>query len=310
MNDMRSVYVPSAVSSFFTFEGVGADGSYSQPLEKVGARGGGFKLVKGTHTTVEKISFPSDEIFFDGRPIANSTTQVVLDIVRRRTGSKQRFRVSHRVEVPIGAGFGSSASASLGASTAALVELGQKSTLRLAADIAHEAELVCHTGLGTVGAIYSSSGVGGLIVQGGGPGICRVEGFMEDFERYSLIAVTFASRQKRSLLTSPEVVAKVNRAGVETLEKVAADPSSIRMLRESRKFALDTGLGSKDADKACTLLEEAGAIAAAHNMIGQAVHCLAWRDDARHITHRVAEAYPSARLTVSKLTESSVHLMD
>ena len=69
---MRSVYVPSAVSCFFTFEGVNPDGSFSRPLDEVGARGGGFKLVKGTHTTAEKISSPADAVFFDGRPIANS----------------------------------------------------------------------------------------------------------------------------------------------------------------------------------------------------------------------------------------------
>jgi pantoate kinase len=291
-------------------EGTNPDGSYLQPLERVGARGGGFKLVKGSHTAVTKIEEPTDRVFFDGRPIANSTTQAVLDIARRRTGSKQRFMVSHRVEVPIGAGFGSSASTALGAATAVLLELGERSTMRLAADVAHEAELLCHTGLGTVGSLYSSSGVGGLMVRGGGPSTCRIEAFMEDFERYSLIALTFASREKRPALTSPEMIVKVNEAGEKVMEGVLADPTSARMLKESRKFALETGLASKDTDKACTLLEEAGAIAAAHNMIGEAVHCLAWRDDARHITARAIEAYPSARLTVSKLTESSVHVVD
>ena len=307
---MRSVYVPSAVSCFFTFEGVNADGSFSRPVEDVGARGGGFKLVKGTHTTAEKIASHADEVFFDGRPIANSTTQTVLDLVRKRTGSAQKFRIEHRVEVPIGAGFGTSASASLGASTAALLELGYRSTMKLAADIAHEADIVCHTGLGTVASICTSSGVGGLIVKAGGPGVCRIEAFMEDFEKCSLIALTFASRQKRLVLTSPELIAKVNEAGDRVIKNVLADPSSSLMLKESRKFALETGLGSKDADKACSLLEEAGAIAAAHNMIGEAVHCIAWRDDTRHITARVTEAYPSARLTVSKLSEASVRVID
>jgi pantoate kinase len=310
MNGMRSVYVPSAVSCFFTFEGFDPDGSLSRPLEEVGARGGGFKLVKGTHTTAERLASPADEVFFDGRPVANSTTQTVLDLVRKRTGSSQRFRIEHRVEVPIGAGFGTSASASLGASTAALLEIGYKSTSKLAADIAHEADIVCHTGLGTVGAICTSSGVGGLIVKGGGPGACRIEAFMEDFEKCSLIALTFASRQKRLLLTSPELMSKVNAAGEKVMKAVLADPSASFMLKESRKFALETGLGSKDADKACSLLEEAGAIAAAHNMIGEAVHAIAWRDDTRHITARATEAYPSARLTVSKLSEASVRVND
>ncbi len=307
---MRYVYVPSAVSCFFTMVGVNPDGSYFEPYERVGAQGGGFKLVKGSHTSVTRLDGLEDQVFFDGRPVANSTSQTVLNIIRRRIGSKQKFIVNHRVEVPIGAGFGSSASTALGTATAVLVELGAKSTLRLAADVAHEAELVCHTGLGTVGSLYSSSGVGGLIVQGGGPSTCRIEAFMEDFEKYSLIGLTFSSREKRPLLTSPEMIGKVNDAGRKVMENVLANPTSANMLRESRRFALETGMASKDADKACSLLEEAGAIAAAHNMIGEAVHCLAWRDDARHITARAVEAYPSARLTVSKLTESSVHVVD
>jgi pantoate kinase len=306
---MRSVYVPSAVSCFFTFEGVGDDGSFVRPLQEVGARGGGFKLVKGTHTTAQPIDSPGDQVFFDGRPIANSTTQAVLDLTRKRTGLKTHFRVDHRVEVPIGAGFGTSASASIGAAAAVLLESGVKTTLRTAAEIAHEAELISHTGLGTVGSIYASSGVGGVVVRGGGPELCQVEGFMEDFERFSLIALTFGSRQKREILTSPEVIKRVNAAGKVVLERVLASPSSALLLKESRWFALETKLASQDADKACSLLEEAGAVAAAHNMIGEAVHCLAWRDDTRHIMQRASEAYPSARITVSKLSEAAVRVI-
>lgn len=307
---MLTVYVPSAVSSFFTFEGVAEDGSFSRPMEEVGARGGGFKLVKGTHTSVEAVRAPVDEVFFDGRMVANSTTHMVLKLVRQRTGAEERFRVEHRVEVPIGAGFGTSASASMGAAVAALKALNYRATLRLAAEIAHEADIVCHTGLGTVAAIYSSSGVGGLIVQAGGPGICRVEAFMEDFEKYSLIAATFRSREKRPLLTSPDLIRKVNEVGSKTMETIMEEPTSVKMLKESRRFALQTGLGSRELDKVCDLMEEAGAIAATHNMIGEAVHCLAWREDARHVTGRISESYPDARLTVSKLTDVSTRIIE
>lgn len=307
---MRTVYVPSAVSSFFTFEGVGEDGSFIQPLQRVGAKGGGFKLVKGTHTSAELIESPEDEVLFDGRPIANSTTHAVLNIVRRRTGSKGHFRVTHWVEVPIGAGFGTSASASIGAAVAVLREIDFKGTFRLAGEIAHEADLVSHTGLGTVGAIYASAGTGGLIVEPGGPGVCRVEAFMEDFEKLSLIAVTFKSREKRPLLTSSDIIKRVNEVGTRTLERVMSNPSSVVMLRESRKFAVDAGLATPELDKVCSLMEEAGALASAHNMIGEAAHCIAWRDDARHVTKRLIESYPAARLTVSKMTESSFKVQE
>jgi len=65
------VLVPTAVSSFFTIEGLNERGEPVVPIQLAGARGGGFKLSSLTSTSVKKSD--KDKVYFNGKHIENTT---------------------------------------------------------------------------------------------------------------------------------------------------------------------------------------------------------------------------------------------
>lgn len=269
---MLKVLVPTAVSSFFTIEGLNERGEPVVPIQLAGARGGGFKLSSLTSTSVKKSD--KDKVYFNGKHIENTTTDKVIELIRENLHINQHFEVYHEVPLPWGSGFGTSASTSLGAAIAILATINNKCTLKLPSQIAHEAEILCHTGLGTVGSLYGSAGAGGIITRAGGPGVCELEPFLEDYSSVKLVATTIRPREKRPILTSKEHIASVNRIGYSTLERVLKNPTAKNMLNESRRFAQLTGILTDEVKAICDIMLKNGAAAATQNMIGDAAHCI------------------------------------
>jgi pantoate kinase len=302
------VFVPTAVSSFFTVEGLNERGEPELPLQLVGARGGGFKLALGTTTVVRRAS-GQEVVSFNRKVIDGTTTHKVLEIVRDRLRVRQKFHVTHEVPLPWGCGFGTSASTAFGAAVGAILASGRASTLKLPAQIAHEAEIICHTGLGTVGSLYGSSGCGGLITRAGGPGICELEPFTEYYDDFRIVATSLRPRAKKEILTSKRHMQKINRAGLKTLERILERPSSKRMLKQSRTFAEETGLADEEVLRICDLMERKGAIAATQNMVGEAAHCIVKSEHAEELARLLRSRYPSAVTVVSGLYQGGALIL-
>ncbi|MDG6940304.1 MAG: hypothetical protein JRN39_07885 [Nitrososphaerota archaeon] len=303
---MARVFAPTAVSCFFTVEGLDENGRAVRPLQLVGAKGGGFKLALGTVSEVRLAR--RDSVYFNGRRREGSTTHTLAGLVRERLGVGDGFEVRHRVPVPVGCGFGTSASASLGAAVGMLLALGRRSTLKLPAQLAHEAEILARTGLGTVGSLYASSGSGGLITRAGGPGVCELQPFLERHSRFEVVAVTLGPRPKGPILTSKEYIRAVNREGNLTLQRVMESPSSEAMVRESRRFAQRTGLLTGRVAEICAEMEKRGALAATQNMIGDAAHGIVESGEGEEVAARMRKAHPSASVVVTPLCEGGVRI--
>ncbi|MEM0117903.1 MAG: hypothetical protein QXV32_05610 [Conexivisphaerales archaeon] len=305
---MLQVLVPTAVSSFFTIEGLNEKGEPVVPLQLAGARGGGFKLSSMTSTEAEMIEDDSDRVYFDGKMLQNTTTHRVIQLIRENFSIKGHFEVHHTVPIPWGSGFGTSASTALGAAIAVLATSKVKCTLKQPSQIAHEAEIISHTGLGTVGSLYSSAGAGGVITRAGGPGICELEPFLEDYSSMKLVAVTIRPRPKRPILTSREHILAINRIGYSTLERVLKRPTAKDMLNESRRFAQLTGIMTEEVDTICGLMVKGGAIAATQNMIGDAAHCIVKDSHADELAKMLRKEYPSSTITVSEFYEGGIRI--
>ena len=82
--------------------------------------------------------------------------------------------VNHKIEVPIGTGFGTSAGGALTAGLALKEALDLPLTHNQIGKIAHIAEIECQTGLGTVSSLTSTGGCV-LVVEPGAPGICQID---------------------------------------------------------------------------------------------------------------------------------------
>ena len=271
----RTIYVPSGVSSFFEICDRNRDGTRITNALKVGARGGGFIIKKGSKTRIQtNSSIAEDIVTING--IRTSDARTTLKVVRlmRKAFGFGFVRIAHYVEPPIGSGFGTSGAGALGSSIAIsdLFDLGL--TLSEAADFAHAAEIESLTGLGTVISLASGSAAIGLVTEPGSYSVGRVDGILSDHSDYTLICAYFGPIEKSTILQNEASRKLVNKFGKCTLESILADPTPESLLRHSRVFAEKTGIASSYllalADKAVKI----GAVGASQNMIGNAVHCL------------------------------------
>ncbi|MBS1262846.1 MAG: Pantoate kinase [Methanonatronarchaeales archaeon] len=111
----------------------------------VGSEGAGVCIDRGVTTTV------TDEV--DGEPVHGIVTRVLAGLCAKN------LHATHDIDVPVGAGFGTSGALALSTAlaAAALKNLGYVAAVKAA----HEAELACSTGLGDVAA----QAVGGAVIR-------------------------------------------------------------------------------------------------------------------------------------------------
>ncbi len=140
-----------------------------------GSLGGGFSIGKGMTTTVKvyKDNTKNYSILLNGVNSVDSTvSKFVIEHYLSMVHEPIFISVEHESEIPIGYGLGSSGSAALSLSYALNHALKTNLTNIQAAQIAHTADVVCKTGLGTV--ISEFTGGFEIRTSFGGPGIGKV----------------------------------------------------------------------------------------------------------------------------------------
>ena len=109
---VAKAFAPAGISSFFEICDTSADGNPIADSERVGARGGGFVVQKGVTTTVSVTGAETSSVrvFINGRLAPEAeTTASVAQVLLGRVSQTNEVIIKHAVDVPIGAGFGSSA---------------------------------------------------------------------------------------------------------------------------------------------------------------------------------------------------------
>ena len=309
MKKTVEAFSPGGISSFFQVCDTGTDGKPLDNLERVGARGGGFVINKGVHTRVEVEEARTGhiDVFINGKLASDAeTSRTVAESVLAKTPKKHKVTVKHRIEIPIGAGFGSSAGGALSTALALSDALGLKLTYNQLGRIAHVAEIKCRTGLGTVGPIMLGGCI--LTVEPGGPGFGVVDRIPLT-SRYSVVTGTFGPTATKQILSSPEKKSEVNRWGKKTLDKILDEPSLENFLSCCYEFAEKTGFITERIRELCQLAKRAGAIGAAQNMVGEAVHAVAFEENAESITEAFKKVLPKEKILKSKIDFQGARLM-
>jgi len=304
-------FAPAAISSFFEIH----DTEGNKPiidLEKVGARGGGFGIQKGVLTKVtireaEKIS--SINVFINSKPALEAkTSRKVIEILLREKNAKYDVTVEHQIEVPIGTGFGTSAGGALTAGLALKEALDLPLTYNQIGKIAHVAEIECQTGLGTVSSLTFTGGCV-LVVEPGAPGICQIDRIPISPD-YMVVAGFFESNiLKKTVLTDPEKKQVINRYGKKTLEAILAEPTLENFLDCCWNFSQKAGFATENVRQLVKLAKKAGAVGAAQNMIGEAVHALVLKENANEVVEAFKQVLPSEKIIVSKIDFQGARLV-
>ena len=302
-------FSPSGISSFFEICDTDEDGTPLRDPEKIGARGGGFGLTKGITTEVRAKESEKTriEVFINNRRAPEAeTTWTMVKMLLDLTKEKYAVEVRHDIEVPVGAGFGTSAAGAFSCGLALNYALGLNLTYNAIARKAHVADVVCRTGLGTVEAMT----VGGLVlvVKSGAVGIGLVDRIPVP-PTLKVVTGTFRPKSKSEILLSSEKKVVINKFAQRTMDKIIADLRPENFLKCCQEFALQSGLASERVKDLMKGAENAGAIGAAQNMIGEAVHAVTYPENLDSVYNVFLRHLKKDAVTVSSIDFQGARLL-
>lgn len=309
MKKTAEAFAPAAISSFFEVHNT----DFGKPildLERVGARGGGFGLQKGvlTKVTVEEAENPNIKVFINSQLAEEAkTTRKTVEKILCGVAEKYDVSVEHKIEVPIGTGFGTSAGGALTAGLALKEALDLPLTYNQIGRTAHVAEIECGTGLGTVSSLTFTGGCV-LVVEPGAPGICQLDRIPITPD-YMAVAGFLKSNIPKTVLGDAKRKQVINRFGRKTLEAILAKPTLSNFLDRCWEFSQNAGFATQNVRQLVKLAKDAGAVGASQNMLGEAVHALVLEENAGDVAEAFKLVLPSEQVFTSKIDFQGARLI-
>jgi len=302
-------FAPGAISSFFEIHDT-HNGKPITDLKKIGAIGGGFGLSKGTHTivTVEEAQKTSIDISINNQQTQAKTTRQVIETLLGRISTTYEITVEHQIEVPIGKGFGTSAGGALTAGLALRDALRLPLTYNQIGQAAHLAEIQCQTGLGTVSSLTFSGGLV-LVVEPGAPGICQIDRIPLTPDYMVVVGFYQPNIPKKPVFTSPQRKHDINLFGKQTLDAILFEPTLKNFLASCLAFSEKAGFATDRIRQLVKAAKKAGAVGAAQNMIGEAVHAVVHEEKVESVAEAFKQTLPSNQVIVSRLDFQGARLI-
>ncbi|MDO5851889.1 MAG: pantoate kinase [Methanobacteriaceae archaeon] len=244
------VFVPSHITGFFEIKD-------NTNLNIKGSCGAGITLDKGiiTHTKLTngngkiKITVNNKNTGYD-----ISITKETIKIIKKECHvslDDYNITINHDLDLPIGAGLGTSAGFALGTSLTLPKLLGCNLTLKQSGDIAHFAELSKSSGLGDV--ISELYGGCVLRLKSGSPSYGVIDKIPLDKKLYVFIK-SFDSLETSKIITDPIYKQKINASANKLLDLLQKNPTLENFMGLSNKFANDTNLIQDDIKETIDLL--------------------------------------------------------
>lgn len=256
-----SVFVPGHITGFFTIE------KHEIKL-KNGSLGAGFLLSKGVRTTISK----SDKLIYD----VNQGDSTVIDEVLSILEIDADFKITQDIQLPIGAGFGTSAASALSLTLALNEFLNLGYSDELCGQIAHMAEVNLGGGLGDVIAQTGNGLV--LRTQPGAPGI----GEIKSFEHEVFIAwKSFGGIETSDIISNSHYQNVISASGSKYVEMFEKEPTIDNFLTFSSNFSHEIDLMSDEVKNLIDYFKSSSDIlGTSMAMLGNTVFAFAYNEDA------------------------------
>ena len=223
------------------------------------------------------------------------------------SGLAMDVHVDLTVRVPIQAGYGTSAAGTLASCLALTDAAGIPTTMNELGRITHVAEVQNKTGLGTASALLTGGFV--LVTEPGAPGIGSLDHLLFP-QGYVVICGYLGPISTHNVLAGSNVAGRVNPLARRALEAIRQKPELRTFLSEARGFGKASGFETRGVSHLIEEMMSAGAIGAAQNMIGEAVHAVMTEDKAKRALIKLRRAFPSCKSFISRLDERGVRLVE
>ena len=258
----NSVFVPGHITGFFSIE------NHDIKL-KNGSCGVGFLLSRGVKTTVS----PSDKLIIEVNQGDNTVIDEVLSVLDLENSN---FKITQDIQLPIGAGFGTSAASALSLTLALNEFLNLGYSDELCGQIAHMAEVNLGAGLGDV---IAQTGTGLVLrTKPGAPGIGEIKSFSEDvFIGWK----TFGGIETSDIILNPHFKEVISSSGSKYLELFEEEPTLENFLSFSLKFSQEINLMSDEVKNLIDYFNSSGDIlGSSMAMLGNTAFAFAYNEDA------------------------------
>jgi pantoate kinase len=300
---------PAGISSFFEICDVDSNGNRLKDAARIGARGGGFAIRRGVRARVAIRGSPKSRISIriNSKPAPEAkTTRWAIEHLLAQHKTSLNVSVDLKISIPIAAGFGTSAAGTAASCLALADSANLQVTFNDLGRITHIADVVNRTGLGTAAAVF----VGGfvLVTEPGAPGVGSVDRLMFPTD-HSIVCAYLGPLPTREALSQIDLASRVNPRARETMAQIRKKPDLSTFLNASRRFGQQTGFQSPDVQLLVRTMISAGAVGAAQNMIGKAVHAVVEDRKADRLVRLVKRKFPSAIVFATRLDERGVRLI-
>ena len=257
----NSVFVPGHITGFFNIE------EHKVSLKK-GSCGAGFLLSQGVKTTIS----PASELTID----VNQGDFTVIDEVLSILEIDTDFKIAQDIQLPIGAGFGTSAASAFSLALALNEFLDLGYSKELCGQIAHMAEVNLGAGLGDV---IAQTGHGLVLrTQPGAPGIGEIESFEHDVY---VAWKTFGEIETSSIIQDPHHKEVISASGIKYWKYFKEEPTLENFLDFSNLFAHETKLMSGEVKELVDYLNSSDDIlGSSMAMLGNTAFAFAYDEDA------------------------------
>lgn len=258
----NSVFVPGHITGFFTIE------NHEIKL-KNGSCGAGFLLSRGVRTSIS----PSDSLSVE----VNKGNSTIVDEVLKIMEVDADFKVTQDIQLPIGAGFGTSAASALSLTLAINEFLNLGYSQELCGQIAHMAEVNLSGGLGDV---IAQTGKGMVLrTKPGAPGIGEIQSF--NTEDVYIGWKTLGKIETSSIIQNPQNRQLITEVGMKYLELFEEEPSMENFLAFSNNFSRETKLVSDEVKDLIDYFNSStNIIGSSMAMLGNTAFAFAYDEDA------------------------------
>ncbi|UCC21028.1 MAG: hypothetical protein JSV62_07040 [Promethearchaeota archaeon] len=289
------VKFPHRISGFFEIVDE-INGVKINDPERIGSRGAGFCVdaVGKTEVMIQKFKDSDEsglEIYINGKKMNQKaeTTFYIINYIRNYIKKSYKIRVNHIFDLPVGCGYGASGSGALGTIFGLDYLLNLKLSLQEKGRIAHIAEVINKTGLGTVCGQIN-----------GGMGILKEPGFPCVYEwikvphSLKIICGSFGIIHTKSILNDPVLSLKIKDAGRRALTKLIKEPNIKTFIKASIEFVKSTEildiLQLSKLDDLINNLNKLNIIGASMNQLGRSVYAICRKENEKEVLN-VFESY-------------------
>ncbi|TFG19622.1 MAG: hypothetical protein EU530_05730 [Promethearchaeota archaeon] len=296
-----TVLVPHRITGFFQIVESGG-GRPVDHLSRIGSMGGGPSLSNygSTKIKIKKYLKPMEPskctITINGSE-ATKTAKTTFYVFSHYTSLIKHpvdIEIHHKYELPLGAGYGSSGCGAIGTSFGLNYLLHVGLSYNQAGRIAHIAEVMNKTGLGTVGGQLT-----------GGLSITTNPGFPFKLDRIfcppdiKIVCGSFGAIPTQSVISDPLHKSRIKEAGAKAMNLLLKNPIFPEFIKISQQFVDDIQiLEPEDMHEVRDLIRELNKLevfGASMNQLGKSVYCFC-RQSETIMVHEVFQTFSPAFL--------------